>query len=112
MAVATGVLTTCLYEWIHCIQHLGHKPRNRWLAALKARHLAHHFHNESGNYGIADFSIDRLFGTLYRRAGERQRSPTVFNLGYDEREADRYPHVRDLSGGIATGRRPRRLVDA
>ena len=33
VAIATGVLTTCLYEWIHCIQHLGYKPRNRWLAS-------------------------------------------------------------------------------
>ena len=112
VAIATGVLTTCLYEWIHCIQHLGYKPKNRWLAALKARHLAHHFHNESGNFGILDFQVDRLFGTLYRRPGERARSPTVFNLGYDEAVAERYPYVRDLSGGIATGRRPHRPQDA
>ena len=62
--------------WLQAAQSLA--------GELKARHLAHHFHDESGNFGIVDFNVDRLFGTLYRRPGERPRSPTVFNLGYDE----------------------------
>jgi hypothetical protein len=107
VGIATGALITCGYEWVHCIQHLGYKPRQRWLAALKARHLAHHFHNESGNFGIVDFGPDRLFGTYYSRPGERPRSPTVFNLGYDLTEAHAYPYVRDLSAEAPQQRHPR-----
>lgn len=107
VAIATGVMTTCAYEFIHCIQHLGYKPRQRWLAALKARHLAHHFHNESGNYGIVDFGPDRLLGSYYDRPGQRPRSATVFNLGYDEAVARRYPFVRDMSGEAPLRRRQR-----
>lgn len=110
VAVATGVLTTCAYEWVHCIQHLGYKPRHKWLAALKARHLAHHYHDETGNFGIVDFGLDRLFGTFYARAGQRRRSASVFNLGYDDAVARRYPHVRDLTA--ARPRRPRRQLSA
>jgi hypothetical protein len=112
VAVATGVLTTCAYEWVHCIQHLGYKPRQKWLAALKARHLAHHYHNETGNFGIVDFGLDRMLGTFYARAGQRQRSATVFNLGYDDSVASRFPFVRELSAPGRGRPRPRRLMGA
>jgi sterol desaturase/sphingolipid hydroxylase (fatty acid hydroxylase superfamily) len=97
---ATGLLTTCLYEFIHCIQHLGVKPKNAWLAELKRRHMEHHFHDERGNYGIAAFWPDRLFGSLYERADRPARSPHVFNLGYDAEAAARWPWVAELTGGV------------
>src|SRR3546814_17619404 len=52
IALSTGLLTTCFYEFCHCIQHLSYKPKSKFMAAQKARHLAHHFHDEKGNSGI------------------------------------------------------------
>lgn len=106
-AFATGMVTTCVNEFFHCIQHLSYKPRNKWLAMIKQRHMAHHFHDESGNFGITNFWWDRLFATHYEKVGERKKSATVFNLGYTPEVAERYPHVAQLSGGVATGH-PRR----
>jgi sterol desaturase/sphingolipid hydroxylase (fatty acid hydroxylase superfamily) len=102
-AFATGLITTCFYEFCHCIQHLAYKPKNKWLAEMKRQHMAHHFHDENGNYGITSFFWDRLFGTYYDRPQRPVKSPTVFNLGYTPEMAERYPHVARLSGGVATG---------
>ena len=102
IATATGLLTTCFYEFCHCIQHLGYKPRSKWLAMIKQRHMAHHFHDESGNFGITNYFWDRLFGTFYEKAGDRKKSPTVFNLGYTQEVAETYPWVAELSGGVAS----------
>ncbi len=96
-ALGAGLLITCIYEFVHCVEHLPYKPRNRFLANMKARHLAHHFHDENGNYGITNFAWDGLFGTLYERQDRPYKSPTVFNLGYDEEAARRYPWVGKLS---------------
>ena len=102
-AFATGLLTTCFYEFVHCIQHLAYKPKRKWLVEMKRRHMAHHFHDETGNFGITSFVWDRLFGTFYDKAGDRpKKSPTVFNLGYTPEVAEKYPHVARLSGGVAT----------
>jgi len=98
-AFATGLVVTCFYEFAHCIQHLNFKPRSRLLRRMKELHLLHHFHHESGNYGITSYLVDRLLGTYYGKARERQRSPHVYNLGYDREEAARYPWVAELSGG-------------
>ena len=108
-AFATGLVTTCFYEFVHCIQHLAYKPRSKMLAEMKKRHMAHHFHDENGNYGITTFLWDRLFGTYYDRPERPAKSETVFNLGYTPEMADRYPHVARLSGGVATGH-PRERV--
>ena len=102
-AFATGLLATCFYEFCHCIQHLSYKPRNAFLARIKARHMAHHFHDETGNFGITDFSWDKLMGTFYEREDRPHKSATVFNLGYDDDEARRYPWVANMSGGVAKG---------
>jgi sterol desaturase/sphingolipid hydroxylase (fatty acid hydroxylase superfamily) len=107
IAFATGLLTTCFYEFCHCIQHLAYKPKSKWLAEMKRRHMAHHFHDENGNYGITTFFWDKLFGTWYDRADRPEKSPTVFNLGYTPEVAKRWPKVAELSGGVATGH-PRR----
>ncbi|TLU72617.1 sterol desaturase family protein [Lichenicoccus roseus] len=105
-SVCAGFLITCLYEFCHCVQHLNFKPRNRLLRRMKELHLAHHFHDEEGNYGITSFAIDRMFGTFYGSVRERPRSPHVFNLGYDLNEAERYPWVAELSGGPPMDRPP------
>jgi sterol desaturase/sphingolipid hydroxylase (fatty acid hydroxylase superfamily) len=110
-AFATGLVTTAFYEFVHCIQHLAYKPKAKWLAEMKRRHMAHHFHDETGNFGITSFLWDRLFGTFYDKAGDREKSPTVFNLGYTEEVARLYPHVAELSGGVATGH-PRERIKA
>jgi len=103
IAFAAGLLVTCFYEFCHCIQHLSYKPKNKYLAAMKARHMAHHFHDETGNFGITNFGWDKLFGTFYEREARPAKSPTVFNLGYTDEVAAVYPYVADLSGGIAKG---------
>jgi sterol desaturase/sphingolipid hydroxylase (fatty acid hydroxylase superfamily) len=106
-ALATGLLATAFYEFCHCIQHLAYKPRSKWLAAIKARHMAHHFHDETGNFGITNFAWDKLFGTFYERHERKAKSPTVFNLGYTHEVAQRYPKVMELSGGIVATGHPR-----
>jgi len=110
-ALATGLLTTCFYEFCHCIQHLAYKPKSKWLAEMKKRHMAHHFHDENGNYGITTFFWDKLFGTFYDRSERPAKSPTVFNLGYTPEAAERWPRVAELSGGVATGH-PRQRVES
>lgn len=106
-AFAIGLLMTAFYEFAHCIQHLSYKPKNRWLAAIKQRHLEHHFHDESGNFGVTSFWPDALFRTYYTRDERKAKSPTVFNLGYTDEVATRYPWVAELSGGVEKGH-PRR----
>lgn len=91
--LATGLLCTCFYEFAHCVQHLGWKPRRAWLATMKRRHMEHHFHDERGNFGITNFAWDRLFATYYTRSDRPAKSATVFNLGYDDDAARRYPWV-------------------
>ncbi len=107
VAFSAGLLTTCFYEFCHCIQHLSYKPKAKWLAEMKARHMAHHFHDESGNFGITNFFWDRLAGTFYERPDRPVKSATVFNLGYSEAVARTYPYVKDLSGGIIATGHPR-----
>ena len=101
-AFGMGLIITCYNEFIHCIQHLAFKPRNRIIANMKARHVAHHYFDENGNFGIANLIWDRILGTLYDRKDRTARSATVYNLGYTEEVAARYPWVAQLSGGIAS----------
>jgi len=105
-AFAAGLVTTCVYEFVHCIQHLNYKPANRLILALKQFHLVHHFHNENGNYGIVTRIPDMLFATYYRDARERPKSASVYNLGYDIEEARRYPQVMVLTGAPPRDRPP------
>ncbi|QJU60395.1 sterol desaturase family protein [Sphingomonas sp. AP4-R1] len=102
-AFSSGLLMTCFYEFCHCIQHLAYTPKHPALVMMKQRHMAHHFHDETGNFGITNFFWDRLFGTMYAKVSERKKSPTVFNLGYTPEVAKRWPKVAELSGGVATG---------
>ncbi|MEO0410606.1 MAG: sterol desaturase family protein [Pseudomonadota bacterium] len=108
---AAGLLTTCFYEFCHCIQHLSYKPKNKMLAEMKRLHMAHHFHDESGNFGITNFFWDRLLGTHYEAIAGRTKSATVFNLGYDKTVAKQYPWVSELSGGVYDSPPSRREQD-
>jgi hypothetical protein len=107
-AMAAALFTTCFYEFIHSAQHLNYRPKSKVMQEMKRLHLLHHFHSERGNHGITNFLTDRLLGTYYARARDLPKSATVFNLGYDEIEAQRYPWVAELSGGIRTGSNGRR----
>lgn len=98
-AAASAMLFTCVYEFCHCIQHLNFQPKHPWLIRIKKLHMAHHFHNETGNFGIISFWPDTLFGTRYEEMTEKPRSRTVYNLGYDEAEAERFPWVAALTEG-------------
>ncbi len=112
VALGAGLLITCFYEFCHCIQHLSYKPKSKFLAIMKARHMAHHFHDESGNFGITSFLWDKLFGTFYEREERLVKSETVHNLGYTPAQAEVYPWVANLSGGKANMARPRELRKA
>lgn len=108
-AFASGTAIISIYEFCHCVQHLNHTPKSRYLQRIKRLHLAHHFHNETGNFGITGHFWDRVFGTLYDGAKSVPRSSTVFNLGYTATEAERYPWVAELSGGTRGDGSPRRF---
>jgi len=97
-AFAAGLFITCMYEFCHCIQHLRFTPKHPWLKRVKRLHMAHHFYNEQGNYGITTFLWDRLFGSYYARNGDMPPSETVRNLGYTPAQYERYPWVAELSG--------------
>ncbi len=102
-AATTGLVTTCFYEFCHCIQHLPFTPKLAFLRRIKRCHLAHHFHSERGNFGITNFFWDRVFGTFYPDPKAFPRSQTVFNLGYTGPETARFPWVAKLSGLAADG---------
>ena len=95
--LVTGVFVTMFYEFCHCIQHLHYTPKYKFLVDMKRLHLLHHFRNEKGNYGITNFVIDHALNTFYDKDDGREKSATVFNLGYDEQEQCRYPWVAELS---------------
>ena len=109
-AFGTGLLTTCYYEFMHCIQHLAFKPKWNWVQHMKQRHMEHHYFDETGNFGITNYVWDRVLGTYYEKKDRPRRSATVFNLGYDENVAEVYPWVKELSGGIASGHPRRRAL--
>jgi sterol desaturase/sphingolipid hydroxylase (fatty acid hydroxylase superfamily) len=106
-ALSGGLFTTCFYEFCHCIEHLSYQPKLAFLKRIKRLHLAHHFHNETGNFGITNFFWDRILGTFYSHPREVSRSPTVFNLGYDEEMGTRWPYVARLTANWGEQKRPR-----
>lgn len=106
-ALAAGMFMTCFYEFCHCIEHLTIKPKSKWLSNMKRRHMAHHFHDEDGNFGITNFLWDRVFGTYYAREDRPEKSLYVNNLGYTEEEAAKYPWVALHSGGVNEHTKPR-----
>ena len=109
MAFATGLLTTCFYEFSHCVQHLNTAPKTRFMKRIKQLHMWHHFHNEHGNFGITNFLWDRLGHTYYAKASAVPKSPTVFNIGYTAEMAERYPWVAQMSNNTRGDGNPRRF---
>ena len=109
MALCAGLLTTLFYEFSHCVQHLNTTPKSAFMKRIKQLHLAHHFHNEQGNFGITNFVCDRLFGTFYAKAKLVPKSATVFNIGYTEDMAAKYPWVNELSDFTRGDGNPRRF---
>ncbi|MBI1391530.1 MAG: fatty acid hydroxylase family protein [Alphaproteobacteria bacterium] len=110
-ASIAGTLTmTMITEFLHCGQHLAFEPKSNFWRVMKERHLAHHFHNENGNYGITEFVWDRIFGTFYATQADAPRTRTARNLGYDADMAARYPWVKELTD--AEGERPGRAAEA
>jgi sterol desaturase/sphingolipid hydroxylase (fatty acid hydroxylase superfamily) len=97
VAAALALVLFAFYEFCHCVQHLNYTPRSAWLRRIKKHHMAHHFHNETGNFGITSTFVDRLAGTHYKDRETRPRSPHIYDLGYDEAEAARYPWVAQRS---------------
>ena len=95
--VFCGIVLTSVYEFFHLYQHVPYEPRSAWLRRLKKRHLAHHFHNEAGNFGITSAVWDVVLGTNYDNMRERPRSANVRHLGYAGNEVERYPWVMELS---------------
>ncbi|WP_419758530.1 sterol desaturase family protein [Acidisoma sp.] len=110
-AFATALVTTCVYEFVHCIQHLNYKPKNRFIQRLKRDHLMHHFQNENGNYGIVSFLPDKLFQSYHENSRDCPKSATVFNLGYDLKQAERYPWVMELTGTPPRDKPPAAMED-
>jgi sterol desaturase/sphingolipid hydroxylase (fatty acid hydroxylase superfamily) len=74
---------------------------------MKRHHLAHHFHNEAGNFGITTALMDRLCGTYYATRRAVPPSKHVFDLGYDDEQARIYPWI----AGVAA-ERPRKRAGA
>ena len=96
-AVAGTLIMTCFTEFMHSGQHLAFEPKSEFWKVIKKRHLAHHFHNENGNYGITEFFWDKAFGTFYAETEEVSRSATARNLGYTDETAKEFPWVKELT---------------
>ena len=54
----------------------------------------------------------RILGTFYGHPREVPKSATVFNLGYADQAAERWPHVARLTEDWGQPRRPRRAGGA
>lgn len=93
-SIAGMVIMTCYTEFLHAGQHLAFEPKTAFWKTIKERHLAHHFHNENGNFGIAEFFWDKVFRTFYADKASRPRSATARNLGYTDEMAEKYPWVK------------------
>ncbi len=108
-ASITGTVVMTMYtEFLHAGEHLAFEPKSKFWADIKRRHLAHHFHNEHGNFGIAEFFWDRTFGTFYPETADAPRSPTARNLGYTDEMAEKFPWVRELTEAEPDGRKEMR----
>jgi sterol desaturase/sphingolipid hydroxylase (fatty acid hydroxylase superfamily) len=109
MAFGSGIAITLFYEFCHCVQHLNTAPKSKFMKRIKQLHMAHHFHNEQGNFGITNYLWDRLFGTFYAKSKLVPKSATVFNIGYTEEMAAKYPWVNKLSNYTRGDGNPRRF---
>ncbi len=96
-SIGAALAMTCIYEFWHCGQHLAFEPKSAFWKRIKKLHLAHHYHNEKGNFGITNFLVDQMVGTHYEEIEDIPRSPTARNLGYTDEVAIQYPWVKELT---------------
>ena len=101
-AIVGMVVMTMYTEFLHAGEHLAFEPKSKFWKDIKKRHLAHHFHDETGNFGIAEFFWDRAFGTFYAESEERPRSAHARNLGYTSEMAEKFPWVKELTDAEAS----------
>jgi hypothetical protein len=73
------------------------------LKSIRTNHVLHHFHSETGNYGITNNLSDVLFGTRYGERSLPQRSPTVRNLGYDDEMRRAFPWIAEIEASAKVG---------
>jgi sterol desaturase/sphingolipid hydroxylase (fatty acid hydroxylase superfamily) len=107
-AIAGTLVMTAFTEFMHAGEHLAFEPKSQFWKDIKKRHLAHHFHNENGNFGIAEFFWDKAFGTFYPEVSDRPRSATARNLGYTDEMAEKFPWVKELTDAEPDARRQMR----
>jgi sterol desaturase/sphingolipid hydroxylase (fatty acid hydroxylase superfamily) len=94
--LAVGGVLIIAYEYAHSVCHSAFPTENRYLRAIRTNHILHHFHAESGNYGITNNLSDRLFGTRYSEKSLPPRSPTVRNLGYNAEMRRAFPWIAHI----------------
>ena len=77
--VATSVLQSLAYEWIHFLVHTDYKPRTAAYRRLYVGHRLHHYRNENYWYGVS-----RRFGDTVLRTDPAKEdvplSPTCLTL--------------------------------
>lgn len=96
-AFAGAVLGYIVFEWSHLLCHLPLVPRSALWRAIRERHLAHHYVNETLWYSVsppAQF-IDRLTGKAAVRAtaarsGRSRLLLAELDQGWLERARDRF----------------------
>jgi sterol desaturase/sphingolipid hydroxylase (fatty acid hydroxylase superfamily) len=94
--LSVGSLLIIAYEYAHAVCHAAFPADNRYLKAIRTNHVLHHFHSDSGNYGITNNLSDVLFGTRYGEKTLPKRSPTVRNLGYDDEMRRAFPWIAEI----------------
>jgi sterol desaturase/sphingolipid hydroxylase (fatty acid hydroxylase superfamily) len=103
--LAVGGLLITAYEYAHSVCHSAFPTDNRYLKSIRTNHVLHHFHSESGNYGITNGFSDVLFGTRYDEKSLPQRSQTVRNLGYDEAMREAFPWIAQIEANADSHRK-------
>ncbi|MCC7345910.1 MAG: sterol desaturase family protein [Variibacter sp.] len=106
MATAAGLGCAIAYEYFHSLEHSRVELRNPYLLRMRKHHIAHHYVDENGNYGITTDVVDRLVGTAVNFAKNPARSPTVNNLGYTSEVAQQYPWVEEIEREVGSGKSP------
>lgn len=95
-----GLFLLILYEYAHGYSHLVTTPQSRYGLIIKRSHMLHHFHNETGNFGISSPVFDIVFRTYYTDASLKDRCPTVRNLGYTPELQAKYPWAEETGASL------------
>ena len=95
-ALTVGSLLIIAYEYAHSVCHAAFPTENSYLKSIRTNHVLHHFHSETGNYGITNDLSDVLFGTRYGDKSLPKRSLTVRNLGYNEEMRRAFPWIAEI----------------